>query len=42
MVAIGPTQKDLHTPDEKVLISDVGVVYKLLVSVIKDIPNLQL
>ncbi len=42
MVAIGPTEKDLHTPDEKVLISDVIVVYELLVSVLKDISNLQL
>ncbi len=42
MVAIGPTEKDLHTPDEKVLISDIIVVYELLVSVIKDISNLQL
>ncbi len=42
MVAIGPTEKHIHTPDEKVLISDIGVVYELLVSVIQDIPNLQL
>jgi len=42
MVAIGPTEKDLHTPDEKVLISDIIVVYELLVSIIKDISNLQL
>jgi dipeptidase D len=42
MVAIGPTEKYLHTPEEKVLISDIGVVYELLVSVIKDISNLQL
>ena len=42
MVAIGPTEKDLHTPDEKVLISDIKVVYELLVSIIKDISNLQL
>ncbi len=42
MVAIGPTEKDLHTPEEKVLISDIIVVYELLVSIIKDISNLQL
>ena len=42
MIAIGPTEKDLHTPDEKVLIADIKVVYELLVSIIKDISNLQL
>ncbi|TFG99275.1 aminoacyl-histidine dipeptidase [Candidatus Thorarchaeota archaeon] len=42
MVAIGPTALNAHTPDEKVKISTVGVVYNLLVSIVKDLPNLKL
>lgn len=42
MVAIGPTALNAHTPDEKVKISTVGAVYNLLISIVKDLPNLQL
>ncbi|TFH11743.1 MAG: aminoacyl-histidine dipeptidase [Candidatus Thorarchaeota archaeon] len=42
MVAIGPTALNAHTPDEKVKIATVGAVYNLLVSVVKDLRNLQL
>ncbi|MBE0525796.1 MAG: peptidase dimerization domain-containing protein, partial [Candidatus Thorarchaeota archaeon] len=42
MVAIGPTALNAHTPDEKVKISTVGAVYHLLVSIVKDLPNLKL
>jgi len=42
MVAIGPTALNFHTPDEKVKISTVGAVYNLLISIVKDLPNLKL
>ena len=42
MVAIGPTALNAHTPDEKVKIDTVGAVYDILVSVVKEIPNLRL
>ena len=42
MVAIGPTALNAHTPDEKVKIVTVEAVYNLLVSIVKDLPNLQL
>jgi len=39
MVAIGPTEENEHTPDERVKISTVGAIYNLLVSIVKEIPN---
>lgn len=41
MVSIGPTVKGAHTPDEKVKISDVGVLYSLLKRVLGSLPELR-
>jgi dipeptidase D len=42
MVAIGPTEMNAHTPDEKVKISTVEVIYNLLHSIVKNLPTLKL
>jgi len=39
MVAIGPDNKNPHTPDEKIEISSVGTIYDLLVSIVNELPN---
>jgi len=39
MVAIGPESKNSHTPDEKVEISSVGIIYELLLSIVNELPN---
>ncbi len=39
MVAIGPDNKNPHTPDEKVSIASVGIIYDLLVSIVNNLPN---
>jgi dipeptidase D len=41
MVSIGPTLKNPHTPDEKVRIIDVEVLYNLLKEIIEDLPKLK-
>ncbi len=42
MVSIGPTVKGAHTPDERVRIADVGVLYSLLKRVLGNLPELKL
>ncbi len=41
MVSIGPTIKNPHTPDEKVRIRDVGVIYNLLKSIVGSMSDLE-
>jgi len=40
MVSIGPSLKNAHTPDEKMKIADVGVLYSLLKSILREIKGL--
>ena len=40
MVSIGPGLKNAHTPDEKLKIADVAVLYGLLKTVLKEIEGL--
>ncbi len=40
MVSIGPTQKNAHSPDEKVRIADIGILYGLLKDVLRNLPNI--
>ncbi|MHA2602391.1 MAG: M20/M25/M40 family metallo-hydrolase, partial [Candidatus Thorarchaeota archaeon SMTZ1-83] len=40
IVSIGPSLKNAHTPDEKLKIDDVGVLYDLLKSILEDIKSL--
>ena len=42
MVSIGPTADNAHTPDERVRITDIPVLYTLLKSVVHDLPNAEL
>jgi dipeptidase D len=42
MVSIGPTAENAHTPDERVKIGDIPVLYALLKSVVRDLPNAKL
>ena len=39
MVSIGPTAENAHTPDERVKISDIPVLYTLLKSIVQDLPK---
>lgn len=40
MVAIGPTIRNPHSPEEKLLIADVGTIYRLLKIMLKKLPSL--
>ncbi|MHA1473923.1 MAG: beta-Ala-His dipeptidase [Promethearchaeota archaeon] len=40
MVAIGPSIRNPHSPEEKLLIADVRVIYRLLKIILKELPNL--
>ena len=40
MVAIGPTIRNPHSPEEKLLIADVGIIYRLLKIMLKKLPSL--
>jgi dipeptidase D len=40
MVSIGPRMENPHTPDERVRIADVGILYEVMKSILKDLPNL--
>ena len=40
MVAIGPSIRNPHSPEEKLLIADVGVIYELLKTILKELPTL--
>lgn len=39
MVSFGPTLRDVHSPDERINIESVGKFWKLLLSVLKNIPT---
>ncbi|MFW9908872.1 MAG: beta-Ala-His dipeptidase [Candidatus Thorarchaeota archaeon] len=39
MVSIGPTAENAHTPDERVRISDIAILYKLLKSIVQGLPK---
>ncbi|MFW9808353.1 MAG: beta-Ala-His dipeptidase [Candidatus Thorarchaeota archaeon] len=41
MVSIGPMLKNAHTPDEKVQIIDVEILYNLLKEIVEDLPKLK-
>jgi dipeptidase D len=41
MVSIGPTMKNAHSPDEKLSIIDVEVLYSLLKEIVEDLPKLK-
>ncbi|MHA1718183.1 MAG: beta-Ala-His dipeptidase [Promethearchaeota archaeon] len=40
MVSIGPTIKNPHTPDEKLEIKGVGIIYRLIKTILNRLPNL--
>lgn len=40
MVSIGPRMENPHTPDERLRIADVGILYDVLKSILKDLTNL--
>ncbi|MFW9845918.1 MAG: M20/M25/M40 family metallo-hydrolase, partial [Candidatus Thorarchaeota archaeon] len=40
MVSIGPRMENPHTPDERVRIRDVGILYNIMKSILNDLPNL--
>jgi dipeptidase D len=42
MVSIGPTAENAHTPDERVKIADIPILYLLLKSIVQDLPNTNL
>jgi dipeptidase D len=37
MISIGPTLKDVHTPDEKLKISDIAKIYDLIVNLFQEL-----
>jgi dipeptidase D len=41
MVSIGPKMENAHTPDERLRIIDVEILYKLLKDIVEDLPNLK-
>ena len=42
MVSIGPTAENAHTPDERLRIADVGILYELLKSITKNLHTVDL
>jgi dipeptidase D len=40
MVSIGPRMENPHTPDEKLRIADVGILYNVMKSILKNLANL--
>ncbi|MHA2602480.1 MAG: beta-Ala-His dipeptidase [Candidatus Thorarchaeota archaeon SMTZ1-83] len=40
MVSIGPRMENPHTPDERLRIADVGILYNVMKSILKDLSNL--
>ncbi|MDH4213398.1 MAG: beta-Ala-His dipeptidase [Candidatus Thorarchaeota archaeon] len=42
MVSIGPTAENAHTPDERVKISDIPILYEFLKSIVQDLPKAKL
>jgi len=40
MISLGPTVIDNHTPNERLKISDVGILYEVLIKILEDISNL--
>jgi len=41
MVSIGPTKEGLHSPDERLKISDVGKIYDLLKRIVSNLEELE-
>ena len=41
MVSIGPSVENPHTPDERLKIIDVEVLYNILRAIIEDLPSLK-
>jgi dipeptidase D len=41
MVSIGPSIENAHTPDEKLKIIDVEILYNLLKAIVEDLPDLK-
>ena len=41
MVSIGPKMENAHTPDERLRIIDVEILYNLLKEIVEDLPNLK-
>jgi len=41
MVSIGPGLENVHTPDERLKIIDVEIIYNLLKAIVEDLPNLK-
>ncbi|MHA1966097.1 MAG: hypothetical protein ACW97G_16095, partial [Candidatus Thorarchaeota archaeon] len=41
MVSIGPNMENVHTPDEKLKIIDVEILYNLLKAIVEDLSNLK-
>ncbi|MFX0107336.1 MAG: beta-Ala-His dipeptidase [Candidatus Hodarchaeota archaeon] len=39
MVSIGPRMENAHTPDERVRIADVGILYNVMKSILKNLSN---
>jgi len=42
MVSLGPTMENLHSPSERLKISDVGILYELLKKIISNLKKLKL
>ena len=41
MVSIGPSMENAHTPDERLKIIDVEILYNLLKVLVEDLSNLK-
>ncbi|MFX1559865.1 MAG: beta-Ala-His dipeptidase [Promethearchaeota archaeon] len=41
MVSIGPRMENVHTPNERLKIVDVEIIYNLLKALVEDLPNLK-
>ena len=41
MVSIGPGMENVHTPDERLKIIDVEIIYNLLKALVEDLSNLK-
>ena len=39
MISVGPTMRGVHSPDEKLLIPTVQIIWDWLLSILKNIPE---
>jgi dipeptidase D len=39
MISVGPTMRGVHSPDEKLLIPTVQIVWDWLLAILKNIPE---